>query len=534
MTAIQALTEEECHLIAIMDDASGIELAEFCFVDETSPDGCFRVRDYQWAWWRNESTYQIDWAGRDLGKSTGVILRALAFPLVYPGQEMLLTAPELNHLNPLTTRINDAMLKVRILRDMIPRTKHGGYGIKRQPHWEANFTNGSKIISRLPNRDGRGVKGVHATVIEMDEAQDYVEEGWIEIIESMRSSMEGATWRAHGVSRGVRDRYYRYTSGTDPALPWYVHRYMAMHRGSWDRRERTAKVAIYGGSEDNVDYRRNIYGDHGDVSNPVFVLSRLMACVRMAESPWAIEYNDEVYDVVKINEELLKSSGAEIEAFIQPPPSHFTDDYSSYWAGGDIGYTYDPSEFLIFGEVKKTGVLRLLQRVHLQRISATDQAKVVMWLFNLYGSKLRAFSMDKTGNGLPLFQIISTQNPEILDRLKGYHFSQKRIVELSPSIEEEHIQKNVIEFATDELRKLVDAGEIELPQDMELLTEFQGQEIHYVKDTPGSSGSFRKSFSGGTFHTLDAAKLMILARQLDRIDKALANQRQPALDMFYV
>ena len=94
MSAIPELTDEEKYLAAIFDDPSGIELAEFLWVDEEQPDRCFRVWDFQWTWYHNESTYQIDQAGRSLGKSMGIQMRAFAFPFNYPGQEMLITAPE--------------------------------------------------------------------------------------------------------------------------------------------------------------------------------------------------------------------------------------------------------------------------------------------------------------------------------------------------------------------------------------------------------------------------------------------------------
>src|SRR4051812_6365087 len=91
----------------MMDDPSGIDLAEFMFIDETpgKPDPCFRLWDFQWAWYRNEETFQIDQAGRTLGKTSGIIMRAHAFPFNFPGQEMLITAPELNHLDPVTTKV---------------------------------------------------------------------------------------------------------------------------------------------------------------------------------------------------------------------------------------------------------------------------------------------------------------------------------------------------------------------------------------------------------------------------------------------
>ena len=900
MAAIENLTEGELYLAAIFDDPSGIELAEFLLVDEEKKDGCFRVWPMQWTWYRNESTYQIDHAGRALGKSVGIRLRALAFPFCHPGQEMLITAPELNHLRPVTDKIEHDIMSIRLLRELLPGGRSNG--INRQPQFQVHFRNNSRIVSRLPNRDGRGVKGQHPLVIEMDEcfpagtlvttrrgqvpielirigdevwthrnrwkrvtqifnrgerdaislrgqghpglvvtpdhkfwarplskssrsrgnnwgavpaespewmsagelpnsalwgspvsvtdtwpssvprprmgpgvslevnqafmrmagwylaegstqpsgkinfsvhvdevdeiqemladvglkswaskvknsekcmnvvtchaelarfftkhfgrgahrkqvpswamgmppewrqalldavvagdgfsdpdvryapgrwklttvskalaisvrllalglgyhvslnfsgprkkpaiirgrevrsdgfyqvvggtvgqikhradgawvrvkeakpaglrtmfdlevegdhsfvadgifvhnSQDYPPAGWIEIIETMKAGTPGAQWRCHGVSRGVRDNYYKYTQGEDPDLPFYVHRYMAMHRPDWSPEERKAKIAIYGGTEDNVDYRRNVYGDHGDATNPLFVLARLMKCVQIDQSTWAAEYNDSHYYQCKINDELLSSSGAPIESFLQMPHSHLDEQYVSFWGGLDVGFTRDPSELLIFGELKHPkqkgkSLFRLLARIHLMRISAANQARVVRAVFDFYGERLRRFSMDKTGNGLPLWQELDPEavgthvedrrTPQhISQRIKGYGFSEKVAVEFddrelkdNETARDAVIQKNVVSFASDELRKLVDTECLELPYDREVLTEWQGQEIQYVRDE-GSAAGLKTKLVGGSLHTLDAAFMCFAGRALKHIEEALKVAKKP-------
>lgn len=535
------LDEEECYLLAILDDPSGIELAEFCFLDEEpgKADPCFRVRDYQWAWWTNEERYQIDHCSRDVGKSQGIQLRAFAFPFNFPGQEMLVTAPELNHLSPIVDKIEKLFLRVRLGREMLPPRKGGG--IKHQPQFQMTFVNGAVIMGRLPNRDGRGVKGQHSHRIEMDEAQDYPPQGWTELVETMRDTV-GAQWRCHGVSRGIRDMYYRLTEKTDPDLPFYVHRFMAMHRPGWTAEERRKKIAIYGGSRDNPDFKRNVYGDHGDVSNPVFVLARLMACVRINESTWASEYNDSVYARIKIEAESME--GRPVESFLQLPASHFMKAYTSYWAGIDIGFTKDPSELLIFGQIKvrEKEVLRLLARIHMMRISSPDQERVIAKVFELYGPRLRKLSMDKTGNGLPVWQHMANDpvHAAYRNRVMGYGFSEKKAVEFDDRPLERGevatdamIEKNVIEYATDKLREYVDGGNMELPYDQELLTEFQGQVVLYSRDD-SSVGKRRTRYGGGSFHTLDAAKLMVLGKELEAVEAAMApaRRRGPVLDRF--
>jgi intein/homing endonuclease len=157
VTALVSPDEEELYLLSILDGTDGIDLAEFCWVDEETNDGCFRAWDFQWAWYTCEDTLQIDQCGRALGKSNGIAMRAFAFPFCWPGQDMLLTAPELNHLRPIVDLVESKILETRLANELLPKTK--GRGISRQPHWQARFANGSKIISRLPNKDGKGIKG---------------------------------------------------------------------------------------------------------------------------------------------------------------------------------------------------------------------------------------------------------------------------------------------------------------------------------------------------------------------------------------
>ena len=95
--------------------------------------------------------------GRSIGKSVGIQLRAFAFPFNNPGAEMLITAPELIHLDPVTKNIEDRLLSTRLSREML-NTKGGHTGFAHRP-FETKFTNGAKIVGRIPQKDGKGVKG---------------------------------------------------------------------------------------------------------------------------------------------------------------------------------------------------------------------------------------------------------------------------------------------------------------------------------------------------------------------------------------
>lgn len=109
------------------------------------------------SWYRHTEKFQIDRAGRALGKSLGIQLRSFAFPFTNAGQEMLITAPELIHLDPVTKNIEDRIMSARLGREFLKKSGTSN-GFTHRP-FEARFRNGASIKGRIPQKDGRGVKG---------------------------------------------------------------------------------------------------------------------------------------------------------------------------------------------------------------------------------------------------------------------------------------------------------------------------------------------------------------------------------------
>jgi hypothetical protein len=535
MAVLEALTEDEMYLIAILMDSSGVDIAEFLWQDASSPDNLFRCYPFQYMWYRNDAKKQIDQCARAIGKSVGIQMRAFAFPFCNPQQEMLITAPEMIHLDPVTKNIEDRLMSTRLSREML-KSGNQSSGITHRP-FEAKFRNNAKIIGRIPQKDGKGVKGQHPRMLEMDEAQDYPDPGWIELVETLRYGDETSRWRAHGVSRGVRDYYYKLSQQED----WYTHRITAMHRPDWTAEERNAKAELYG-SREHADYRRNILGLHGDAMSSLFVLHRLMACVDSNENS---DYNAMTYQHIRINDERLTSSGVDIISFLERdlPLSH--QKFKRVWIGMDVGMTNHPTEILVFGAENKPGKrgesemdgerVRVLARIHLERIKAADQLKVMNWLAQFYNPL--GFGMDRTGLGLPIYQDAQDPNqstPELVNAIRGYNFSEKIIVAFKPHEEDEWmwedpedhaIMGNVLEYSSDVLRLLVDQGRLVLPWDVDMLKEFQGQ-AYYTK-TSAVNPYGKKEFNKGKFHALDAARMGALAYSQETIEKQLKVRPDP-------
>jgi hypothetical protein len=533
MAVLEALSEEESYFIALLMDPSGVDIAEFLWQDPDQPDNLFRCYPFQVPWYRNDAKKQIDQCARAIGKSVGIQMRGFAFPFTNPGNEMLITAPEMIHLDPVTKNIEDRLMSTRLSREML-KSGNQSNGITHRP-FEAKFRNGAKIIGRIPQKDGKGVKGMHPRVLEMDEAQDYPDPGWIELVETLRYGDETSRWRAHGVSRGVRDYYYKLSQQDD----WYTHRITAMHRPDWTAAEREAKAELYG-SRDHADYRRNILGLHGDAMSSLFVLHRLMACVDSNENS---DYNSLIYTHVRLNDERLRSSGVDIVQLIEERLPYSHKSYKRVWIGMDVGMTNHPTEILVFGAEPKPGKrgvaemdgerIRTLARIHLERISGQDQLKVMNLLAKFYNPI--AFGMDRTGLGLPIYQVAQDpmmSTPELVKAIRGYNFSEKIVVAFEPLEDDEYgtwvdpedraIMGNVLEYSSDQLRVLVDSNRIVLPWDTDMLKEFQGQ-AYYIK-TSATNPYGKKEFNKGKFHALDAARMAALAWSQELIEKQLSLQ----------
>jgi len=540
MVATYQPTEAEYYLYALLTDPAGIDLAEFAWVDESKADKCFRLWDFQWPWYRDESQYQIDQASRTLGKSEGIAMRACAHPFVFPGQERLITAPELNHLRPVVDNIEKRIKQVWFLREMAPRDRH--MGISRQPQWQIRFLNGAEIRSRLPNLDGKGVKGQHPVVIELDEGQDYPEPGYDEILECLKE-VEGAQFRIHGVPKGLRDRFWKWSTGQDPDLPFTVHRKLAMERPTWNDFERRRKIALYT-SRMNPNYRRNIYGEHGDAHTALFVLARLLACTDLETGS---AYNTEVYQLISITDEDIRAErGSEdpadtdwIDTLVESRLSrgHLVG-FTNYHGGADIGVTNHPSEFLIFGQQEKKAALRLLLRLHLERVKVEDQQQLIRWLKTFYDgavgkAKLASFGIDRAGVGFGVWQPLMTS--EIKDGLlnsiktddwiQGWDFQEKIVVALDDAddkgVEDQLIYRYMIDHASEELRRWVDTKSIILPADNDLLNQWQGQTYTARKGADMDPNRPKRQYSKGTFHALDAAKYMIASKTLPALHRQI-------------
>jgi len=261
-----------------------------------------------------------------------------------------------------------------------------------------------------------------------------------------------------------------------------------------------------------------------------------MNCVDKDETS---DYNENLYYKKKIGPEMIEDYGGEILNIMDVPASH--RKYGRTWIGMDVGFTNDPSEILVFAEesgkkASDKSVLRLIARFQLARVSANHQVDAIEWLINFY--KPVAFALDRTGVGLPLYQELQNRvkNNTVLrsrlDTVKGYNFSEKILIDfdeaidfdpdMHDSIAKAGIKRNVLQYASDCVRELVDDSRMILPYDMEVISEFQGETYTIAKSSTDLYG--RKRFSASSLHALDAARMAALAWKQNAIEELTSQE----------
>lgn len=547
--------EDDYLLYALLCDP--IYCAELLGEDPGNRDygGCFVVRDYQWPLFRKPviepSNYRGYTCGRSVGKTESIKWKSVSHLFRRIGQNLLLTAPELIHLLPLTDAIEDKIRSTRITRDFLD-TRGGKTGFTHRP-FGVDCIDGTKIVGRIPRLTGTGVKGQHQPDLIVDEGQDYPEKGWTEVHETVMKDtvdIDGEpdfNYEFYGVHSGARDTgfFKRAAHGA-----FKIVQITALQRPGWSKEEKRAAKAAYGGTS-APDYRRNILGEPGAAASAYFVTSRLVACVDQDRES---TYNTTEYQHQQIRVEEFDDLMLPIAEVLDLPGG-----YKEVYGGIDVGLTNSPTVIMLFARVKirgQTTRLKLIRRITMERMRTRQIRESLYAIDRFYGSALRGFGMDVTGLGFPMWQEMEDDEaaPEhLLEVGRGYFFNAKVPVSVDKEFVSVDQQGNLrdqfgsavvaqtdpltgetkyvtfmpmIEAGTRYLREWIDSTYLLLPFDTEVTADMQGETQQRVKRIAGLKNK------PNAFHILDAMRVCAMAYHAGEIEQALAGDGQvPVLDL---
>lgn len=546
---IWAFDADDFLLMALLQDP--VYAAELLWDDPSNKEygGCYRVRDYQLPLFRNFDNYAGFACARSVGKTESIKAKSFTHAFRRQRENLLVTAPELIHLLPLTDAIEERIRDTRLTREFLD-TRQGKTGFTHRP-FGVEFLDGTKIVGRIPRLTGTGVKGQHQPDLLIDEAQDYPERGWVEVHETVMKDNPDFIYHFYGVHSGARDSgfFKRINEGG-----FTIVQVTAMQRPGWNAAEKQAAKAAYGGTS-SPDFRRNILGEAGAAASAFFVTARLVACVDQDRES---QYNQFGYVHQELRAEEVDEVRLPIAEIIDLPSS-----YGTIFAGMDVGLTNSPTVISLFshekvkdkGEKSARERMKLIRRYTMERFR-TRQIRETTYAISWHlGDKLGAFGMDVTGLGFPMFQEMEDDEgapPLLLERARGYFFNAKVPVGVSrefittdsqgqmrdqygATVVEEtdpltgvtrYVTKMpMIEASTRYLREWVDSTFLMLPFDTEITSDMQGETQQRVKAVA------ERQKKPNAFHILDSFRAAAMAYRAGEVEEALAIEAPgPVLD----
>lgn len=446
--------------------------------------------------------------------SMSALARAYAFPFVYTGEEMVITAPDGDRLTALTDKVETIFMTNWVANSMLPRGARGN--IKHRP-FHINFANTSRIMGRIPRHDGTGLQGIHPIVLLQDESSTFPERGWKEVVETVEISKTGGRWLSYGVTMGPGNTFDDIINGKDP--DWTVVKLPAMYRPTWTDEERQIKINKYGGYE-SLDYKRNILGTAVGADASLLSLTRLMG--RNMDQDEMSDFNISEYYSIEVTDAMLAEVD-DILDLIDPPITH--TQYKKTWIGMDYGLTTSKSCILVFSEEKvnkeSSERLKLVARVMMSRIPTKDQVEVIKHIMSIY--RPIGFGFDAHGVGQPAYEWLQEEVRRdhdlswMIDRMKGYSFSENIVwdlddkIEYDPNIKDDWkkaaLVRKTSDYSLDILRLVVDTDKLWLPYDDDVIGELRAVPRKDLMTMDEYGKPKRKQ--GG--HILDAFRFALLS-----------------------
>lgn len=174
---------------------------------------------------------------------------------------------------------------------------------------------------------------------------------------------------------------------------------------SWENPNYTTKKDREFRAELNqTAYEHEIMADWGTVEMGVFDWTYF-------QKVFAYEY-DNVAKHNKYEYRLIKFDSNDIKHIGMPNLGNWLKDrfvpinpLAKYWFGADLGYSADPSEFVVFEEFN--GVMKMVMRIHMEHLTYDIQADMIALLDTYF--KFQMLGMDAGNNGTSVAQILQAK-----------------------------------------------------------------------------------------------------------------------------
>ena len=436
--------------------------------------------------------------GRDVGKSIVLSTDALHYAFTTRGGQGLIAAPHQGHLDTVIEEIEYQLDHNEDLMNSIALSKYGKPKIHRKPYFRLEFTNGSVLYFRPAGAYGDAFRSLHVGRIWVDEGAWLSERAWKALRQCLKT---GGRLKIYSTPNGLRNTtYYRLTMSEQ----FKVFRWASWLNPFWTAERESELLEFYGG-KDTSGWQHEVAGEHGKPSYGTFNVEQFNLCRQEL-----LEYQK-----VTISDAELRDCETEEAAYDRLELLlNLTPRTGLFWIGGDLGYTNDPTELVIFqeAEVGDRSILKLVLRIHMEHVSYPHIAQTIALLERYFTPA--GIGVDNGGNGLAVVQELLTLDKykelELEGRLKGFDFGGMTRLTVRDGKE---IKKRTKELMTSLINGALQRKQIIFPSDdLEIEDQFTTQ-TYTLRDG-------KIIYSKGNDHIIDAVRCAMLIREQGNLDLA--------------
>ncbi len=436
--------------------------------------------------------------GRGVGKTISLSTDVLHFAFTTMGGQGLIAAPQQGHLDTVVEEIEFQLDANPLLMRSLAVTQHGKPKIHRKPYFRLEFANGAVLYFRPAGPYGDAFRSLHVDRIWVDEGAWLSERAWKALRQCLNAN---GTLRIYSTPNGLRDTtYYRLTSSAQ----FRVFRWPSWINPNWTADRESELLEFYGG-RDTAGWQHEVAGEHGKPSYGAFNVEFLGLCRQDVVEYRKIEITgDELRDC-----ETEEAAHDRLEMLLNLMPQT-----GVFWMGGDLGYTNDPTELVVFreSEVGERKVLTLVLRIHMEHVAYPLIAQTIALLERFFTPS--GIGVDNGGNGLAVVQellALDKYKPLQLEgRLHGYDFGGMTTLAVRDGRE---VKKRTKELMTSLINGALQRRQLVLPaEDAEIEDQFT---THTYTLQNGNV-----VYSKGNDHIVDAVRCAMLAHEQNRLDGA--------------
>jgi len=430
--------------------------------------------------------------GRDVGKSIVLSTDALHFAFTTRGGQGLIAAPHQGHLDTLVEEIEFQLDQNPDLMRSIAVTNYGKPKIHRKPYFRIEFTNGSILYFRPAGAYGDAFRSLHVDRIWVDEGAWLSERAWKALRQCLKTA---GRLKIYSTPNGMRNStYYRLTMSEQ----FHVFRWPSWLNPNWTQQREDELLEFYGG-RDTSGWQHEVAGEHGKPSYGAFNIEQFNLCRQDV-----FEYQKVTITGRELKDCETEDSAADrLELLL-----NLTPRTGMFWIGGDLGYTNDPTELVVFHEttVGDRPVVTLILRVHMEHVSYPHIAQTIA-LLDRYFTPV-GIAVDNGGNGIAVVQELLTldkyKDLQLEGRIQGVDFGGMTCL---TNRDDKEIKKRTKELMTSLINGMLQRKQIIFPSDdLDIEDEFTTH-TYTLRDG-------KVIYSKGNDHIIDAVRCAALVREL--------------------